>query len=131
MSMNLVSPLSLLRRSLQCRICHYGVVVALMFLFALRVMWSLQMAKSQGKWMREITVANMQCQGLRVRLKVNASEDTEFIEEGVHVHVNFAKVMSSFLYCDVNDLSEVVASGMDNSSRPDPSAVREVRWPSR
>ena len=87
--------------------------------------------KHHGRWMREITAANVQCQGLRVRIRVDAIEDTEFLEEGVHVQINFAKVMSTFVYCDVDDLSEVVATGMDNTSRPDPNAVTEVCWPPR
>ena len=44
----------------------------------------------QGTWMREITVATVQSQGLRVKIIINAVDDTEFLEEGQHVQINFA-----------------------------------------
>ena len=47
--------------------------------------------KQLGRWVRDITVANVQCQGLRVRILHNSEDGTEFFEEGIHVHIKFAK----------------------------------------
>ena len=87
--------------------------------------------RSQGRWSREITVANAQSHGLRVRIMINDVDDTEFLEGGQHVQISFAEVMSNCLCCDVDDLSEIVATGMDNTTRPNPGSVAEVSWPQR
>ena len=53
-----------------------------------------------------------------------------------HLRVKFAKVNSGTgLYCDVDDLSEVVPSGMNRSFRPEIASVRDGlasdAWPQR
>ena len=79
--------------------------------------------RSQGRWMREITVANAQSHGLRVRIMINDVDDTEFLEGGQHVQICFTKIISNYLCCDVDDLSEIIATGMDNTTKPDPGSV--------
>ena len=46
--------------------------------------------KQVGRLVRDIILANVQCQGLRVRIVHNSEEGTEFLEEGIHLRIKFA-----------------------------------------
>ena len=83
----------------------------------------------QGRWRREITVANSYGHGLRVKIRINDAYVTEFLEGGRHVQINFAQVMGNSLFCDVDDISEIVATGMDSTTTQHPNSVTEVCWP--
>ena len=81
--------------------------------------------------MRDITVANAQSHGLRVGIIINDVDGTEFLEGGQHVQISFAKVMSNCLFCVCDDLSDLFATGMDNTTGPNPGTVAEVNRPQR
>jgi len=90
---------------------------------------SRQDTKNVQQWVRDVTIYNMMSQGINLRIVHSDESAMDFLEEGVHIVVKYGKVNgSSGIYADVGDLSQVEATGMDDSMRPDPETVKELSW---
>ena len=91
--------------------------------------------RHRNKRIREITVSDFQCQGVKVRLISSDKDATHFLDKqsDMHVQLNYAKVnlTSVSVFADLDDLTSIVQSGKDSVLRPEPSFVKEIDWSRR